>query len=146
MCIKTNIKKEKGLTLVELLATIVIISIIAVIAIPSLYSVIQNQRDKALMSEVLNFYETGRIAYTDSACGDDHICEFNSSNTNELSFKTTKFTEGKVDFSLGTLPNQIIIKVDISPETFKGRNAGKYKPLFEDTNGFTTEDLLSAIE
>jgi prepilin-type N-terminal cleavage/methylation domain-containing protein len=146
MLLKTSLKDEIGLTLIELLATIVILSIIAAIAVPSLFSAIQNQRDSAVIHDVVNFYETGRIAYTSSSCGDNDICEFNSGDTNELSFKTTKFTEGIVDFTNGTSLNKIIIKVDILPDIFKGRNAQTYKQLFEDSDGFTVEALFNAIE
>ena len=44
--LQKRLKNEKGLTLVELLAVIVILGIIAAIAVPSIGNIIDNSRDK----------------------------------------------------------------------------------------------------
>ena len=59
---------EKGLTLIEILAVIVILEIIAAIPFSSIQSVIQNQRDKALMSEIVNMFSLAKIAHMDNEC------------------------------------------------------------------------------
>lgn len=66
---KKRIKNEKGLTLIELLAVIVILAIIAAIAIPAIGNIIQNSRDKAVLTEASNLLSGAKIAITDNACG-----------------------------------------------------------------------------
>ena len=51
---KKRIKNEKGLTLIELLAVIVILAIISAIAIPAIGNIIHNSRDKAAIAEAVN--------------------------------------------------------------------------------------------
>lgn len=67
---KKRIKNEKGLTLIELLAVIVILAIIAAIAIPAIGNIINNSKDKAILSEASNVLSGAKIAITDNACGD----------------------------------------------------------------------------
>jgi len=51
--IKQRIKNEKGLTLIELLAVIVILGIIAAIAIPSIASIIQKSKEDAVKADAI---------------------------------------------------------------------------------------------
>lgn len=51
--IKQRIKNEKGLTLIELLAVIVILGIIAAIAIPSIGSIIQKSKEDAVKADAI---------------------------------------------------------------------------------------------
>ncbi|MEK4442651.1 prepilin-type N-terminal cleavage/methylation domain-containing protein [Niallia sp. FSL K6-0077] len=51
--IKQRIKNEKGLTLIELLAVIVILGIIAAIAIPSIGAIIQKSKEDAVKSDAI---------------------------------------------------------------------------------------------
>ncbi len=55
MCqlIKQRIKNEKGLTLIELLAVIVILGIIAAIAVPSIAGIIQNSKEDAVKADAI---------------------------------------------------------------------------------------------
>ncbi len=71
---KKRIKNEKGLTLIELLAVIVILAIIAAIAIPAIGNIINNSRDKAILSDALAVVSGAKIAYMDGKCGDDKSC------------------------------------------------------------------------
>jgi len=50
---KKQINNEKGLTLIELLAVIVILGIIAAIAVPSIGNIIQTQREKSVIADAL---------------------------------------------------------------------------------------------
>ena len=52
--LQKRLNNEKGLTLVELLAVIVILGIIAAIAVPSIGGIIQNSRVKALNADAQN--------------------------------------------------------------------------------------------
>ena len=51
--VKKHIKNEKGLTLIELLAVIVILGIIAAIAIPSIGSIIQKSKEDAVKADAI---------------------------------------------------------------------------------------------
>lgn len=67
--IKKMIKNEKGMTLIELLAVIVIIAVIALIAIPAIGNVINNSKDKAILSDASQIISGAKIAIADGACG-----------------------------------------------------------------------------
>ncbi|MEY9969731.1 type IV pilus assembly protein PilA [Lysinibacillus sp. RC46] len=72
---KKLLKNQKGLTLIELLAVIVILAIIAAIAIPAIGNIINNSRDKAIISEGLNIISGAKIAKMDGVCdGDTKPC------------------------------------------------------------------------
>ena len=63
-----HMKNEKGLTLIELLAVIVILAIIAAIAIPAIGNIINNSRDKAILSEASNILSAAKLANVDNKC------------------------------------------------------------------------------
>ena len=67
---KKRIKNEKGLTLIELLAVIVILAIIAAIAIPAIGNIINNSRDKSVLSEATNIISGAKLAKIDGICGE----------------------------------------------------------------------------
>lgn len=73
---KKMIKKEKGFTLVELLAVIAILGIILAIAIPSVSGIIQSAEDDAHDSNVKLIENAGKLAY---------IAEEDASDTYTLS-------------------------------------------------------------
>lgn len=73
--IKKRIKNEKGLTLIELLAVIVILAIIAAIAIPAIGNIINNSRDKAVLSDIQNAVSSAKIALADGSCTSATKCE-----------------------------------------------------------------------
>ena len=72
---KKLMKNQKGMTLIELLAVIVIIAIIALIAIPAIGNIINNSKDKAILSDASNIISGAKIAFQDNACGSDDICD-----------------------------------------------------------------------
>lgn len=65
---KKLIKNQKGMTLIELLAVIVIIAIVALIAIPAIANVINNSKDKAILSDASQIISSAKIAIADGAC------------------------------------------------------------------------------
>ncbi|MEB2278404.1 prepilin-type N-terminal cleavage/methylation domain-containing protein [Lysinibacillus xylanilyticus] len=67
---KKLLKNQKGLTLIELLAVIVILAIIAAIAIPAIGNIINNSKDKAILSDAAGILAGAKIAIADGACGD----------------------------------------------------------------------------
>lgn len=58
-----HLRNEKGLTLIELLAVIVILGIIAAIAIPMIGNVVSESREKAQVNEALNIISAAKQYY-----------------------------------------------------------------------------------
>lgn len=78
--IKTQISNEKGLTLVELLAVIVILGIVAAIAIPAIGDLVQKSRDRAILVDATNIIAAAKMAYLDGSCNgtETNPCDENS--------------------------------------------------------------------
>ncbi|MGN7408495.1 type II secretion system protein [Sporosarcina sp. SAFN-010] len=64
--LQKKLKNEKGLTLVELLAVIVILGIIAAIAVPSIGNIIQNSREKAVLADATNAIEAANLYFAEN--------------------------------------------------------------------------------
>lgn len=65
-----RVKNEKGLTLVELLAVIVILAIVAAIAIPAINNVIDNLRYKALKADAINVIHAAQFYFMEHKTAD----------------------------------------------------------------------------
>lgn len=59
--IKKKLKDQRGLTLIELLAVIVILGIISAIAVPSIGNVVQKSKDDAIKAEALQILDAARL-------------------------------------------------------------------------------------
>ena len=70
---KKVLKNQKGLTLVELLAVIVILGIIAAIAVPAIANIIDNSRKDAHVANAESMYDAARLAVVGEnlSSGDD---------------------------------------------------------------------------
>lgn len=96
------LKKEKGMTLIELLAVIIIIAIILAIAIPIIANVIGDSRDRANVSEALNIISAAKLKYAkDNASGSqtytadnlEGYIDFQTSDSNfQVSFNGTTWS------------------------------------------------------
>lgn len=92
------LRKEKGMTLVELLAVLVILGIVAAIAVPAISNVIDNSRDKATVSEAVSIIEAAKLASTVSPSKDGIYKFVKNSEKNDLeeyldsNVKATSFT------------------------------------------------------
>lgn len=82
--LKKRINNERGLTLIELLAVIVILAIVAAIAVPAIGNIINNSKDKAVLSEASNVLAGAKIARTDGACQTGTETDGNSCSQAEL--------------------------------------------------------------
>jgi type IV pilus assembly protein PilA len=62
---KKLLKNEKGLTLIELLAVIVILAIISAIAVPAIGNIIENTRYNAAKADAVNVLNAANLYFTD---------------------------------------------------------------------------------
>jgi len=65
-----RLKNERGLTLVELLAVIVILAIVAAIAVPAIGNVIDNSRYKALKADAINVIHAAQFYFMEHPTAD----------------------------------------------------------------------------
>jgi type IV pilus assembly protein PilA len=57
------LKNQKGMTLVELLAVLVILGIISAIAVPMVGNIVNDSRDKAILADAQTVLSAAKIAY-----------------------------------------------------------------------------------
>lgn len=65
--LQKKLKNEKGLTLVELLAVIVILGIIAAIAVPAIGSLIDNSRVKAIKADAQTILSASNLYFAENS-------------------------------------------------------------------------------
>ncbi|MEK4024962.1 type II secretion system protein [Sporosarcina sp. FSL W7-1283] len=64
--LQKKLKNEKGLTLVELLAVIVILGIIAAIAVPAIGNIIENTKYNAVKADAINALNAANMYYSEN--------------------------------------------------------------------------------
>lgn len=65
--LKNKLKEQKGLTLIELLAVIVILGIIAAIAIPSIGGIISKSKKDAQVAEAISIINAAKLAHSSNS-------------------------------------------------------------------------------
>jgi type IV pilus assembly protein PilA len=102
---KKVLKNERGLTLIELIAVVVILGIIAAIAVPGIGNVIQNSREDAGKAEAANILNVARLFSSTDEVPADGIVEDGDLGGN---LENDNFI---VDFS---------VKANLNPMTLSG--------------------------
>ncbi|RYI31616.1 prepilin-type N-terminal cleavage/methylation domain-containing protein [Bacillus infantis] len=64
--LKNKLKDQRGLTLIELLAVIVILGIIAAIAIPSIGNIIENSKRDAIKADAIQLINAAKVYYAEN--------------------------------------------------------------------------------
>ena len=127
--LQKKLKNEKGLTLVELLAVIVILGIIAAIAVPSIGNIIENSRQKAIIADALNAMESANLYFIE--------------NSDQANVDLAKLKDGYLD-SAGSLKT---VTVTQATEATSGTTTTKtpMKIVFTAVNGKTKTDVTTAV-
>lgn len=116
-------KNEKGLTLVELLAVVVILGIIAAIAVPSIGNIIENSRVKAIKADALMVLSAADMYFIENP---PTVATDDSGANNPVSVKTLKeegFLDDEASFE-GTAANaKVAYFADGNKFTGTGKNA-----------------------
>lgn len=136
---KKKLKDQRGLTLIELLAVIVILGIIAAIAVPAIGNLISNTEKKATVAEGIQIINAAKM----------YAAENNPPTATELktaqlgasldNVKTTTYTvtvtlisSGKYTYSLTDHPSVVLVDKDAEGATGKDKASESelltYKP------------------
>lgn len=111
--LQKRLKNEKGLTLVELLAVIVILGIIAAIAVPSIGGMIENTKYNAVKADAMNAINAANLYF---------IEEKDSTKT---TVKISELVTGKYLESKGMLNDEDTVS-NANPKIFKTSAAITY--------------------
>lgn len=91
--------KEKGFTLVELLAVIVILSIILAIAIPSITGIVANQRKAAFGSHIKMIIKGAELKMLEAQGQGDNAYEVSKDHLADYGGDITQFAENGFEIS-----------------------------------------------
>lgn len=122
-----HLRNEKGLTLIELLAVIVILGIIAAIAIPMIGNVVSESREKAEVNEALNIISAAKQAYALDMENAETPVEFKAADLKDYI---------KID------SENVKVIFDGSDWKISGHKANEIPTVNKDSEGFTTEAEL----
>mgnify|MGYP001400304099 CR=1 FL=1 len=104
--LKRWMKNQKGFTLVELLAVIVILGIIAAIAIPAIGHIINKTDDKAKVSEAVQIIDAAKLYVASEGIDSDTDLDYTKlgdylDNVDDTGYKVhVTFKNGHADYSI----------------------------------------------
>ncbi|WP_099352108.1 prepilin-type N-terminal cleavage/methylation domain-containing protein [Fredinandcohnia onubensis] len=135
---KKVLKNQKGLTLIELLAVIVILGIIAAIAVPAIGNVINNTKLDAVKADALQVLESSNLALASQGVPDDASFDFSKSEAADGTTTTVNDLEAFINDETSLTSYSVKI-VDGKVETINfvaSVNGTEYT-----ANGITKKDL-----
>lgn len=149
--LRKQLKNEKGLTLIELLAVIVILAIIAAIAIPAIGNIIANSKYNAVKSDAINVINAAQLYYLDNPDSDKdvHVYELQGKDAIDGEVKEAVFLENPgtipADAKISNESPYALTTADGSPVEFDGnkvifRNATIQIINADNTKGSKIED------
>lgn len=135
--LKKRLKDQRGLTLVELLAVIVILGIISAIAIPSIGGIIEKSRFDASKADTIQLYNAAKLLYASE--GDNAITTGATATayTNTDPGKLKDFIELKGNLTSWTVNIAAKGVVTIKAEGKGSFNTGDTALGLEGINGLT---------
>ncbi|WP_079509915.1 type IV pilin protein [Mesobacillus jeotgali] len=104
--IKKRMKDQRGLTLVELLAVIVILGIIAAIAVPSIGNVVQKSKEDAIKAEALQIINAARLFSIETSIPSGGVSQV------ELEPKYLDSTDNFDEYSVKYVGNELLLTGD----------------------------------
>ncbi|MGG3915678.1 type II secretion system protein [Rossellomorea vietnamensis] len=126
---KKMLKNERGLTLVELLAVIVILGIIAAIAVPSIGNIIEKSREDAVKAEgiqVLNaaklYVSSEKITEGTTSIGADQLKDYLDNNGDIMQSGYTVSIEEDNSLALTGKGKKGSVEIDFTKATIKDIN------------------------
>ncbi|MEK4024961.1 prepilin-type N-terminal cleavage/methylation domain-containing protein [Mammaliicoccus sciuri] len=123
--------REEGLTMIELLAVIVILSIIAAIAVPAIGKIVENNRIKAAKSEAIIALEAAQLYFAETPV--DYGREYQAATIPNL------INEGYM--SGGGYLNNTSYITNVTPAKICARTEGRSKVTFYNA---TAEEIVNS--
>lgn len=145
--LKRFLKNERGLTLIELLAVVVILGIIAAIAVPAIGNIIEESNDKAAFSDALQIINAAKIAKANHPNSDIFVSGTAASGEQSLDeYVDAKLDDDlKVTYASGAWTIEGHKGLDEVYEKDKGRTSRKYANV-ADTGKAKEADLAGYLK
>ncbi|WP_226085440.1 prepilin-type N-terminal cleavage/methylation domain-containing protein [Mesobacillus sp. S13] len=118
--LKKKMKDQRGLTLIELLAVIVILGIIAAIAIPSIGNIISSTDKKATVSEGLQIISAAKLYVAEKApatsvdVDETALAPYVDNVEGDFTVKITRDSNGKYSYALTEHASVALVDKDTS--------------------------------